>query len=635
MKIKLLKSVLENFRDISETFEFGPGRNVFSGPNGCGKTTLVDAPVWCLTGKDSQGSAAFEIKTIRDGKRLEKTDHSVYCTYEVDGTVIEFGRVYRDKYVKKRGADKVKEGNETDYFVDGLKISKTKFNAKITETFRPHFWACSDIRHVAEMHWKERRALIMPMVSQIDKDAIIESIEGLKDFLVIKDADGKETGSRSIDEATHYADQRKAVANKKLSDLTAKIEERGEDTKESSLSLKDAKKAVTFAGAEVDKAQAAIDQFKSGDKTGRIEALRELNDQLIKAESDFNEKKSAAMKLQNDRLIEIKQIDRQLENHREDLQDHRDEKKNLAGKWKLKESERLQVFKSTAAAHPCVYYSESCPYHGQPVADDIKKEMEESFNLDKSKKLEVIVAEQQEFIDRAKEIKVEISRIEKIISDFEAKKKELESVEPDPILSTEFSAIHGDIETKISHVKAKINSEKQEPPQELIKALAEAKAKQTEAQLAEATAKANQGSETRIEDLKAEKQTFAEELDKIEKFQSLYQEFNRKMAEAVEKPLNELFAPVNFRMFKTLENGNIDEVCDVMDESGRPYNGALSNGERIQAGIAIVRVLQEFYNVDAPVFADNAEALTSPIALDCQVIELRASDEFEELTKEV
>lgn len=621
MKIKILKSVLENFRDISGTFTWGPDRNVMSGPNGSGKTTLYDSVEWCLKGKDSQGKADFEIKTIRDGQRLKKTDHSAFHTFDVDGTVIEFGRVFRDKYVKKRGADKVKDGNTTVYYVDGLDVSKTKFNAKISETFGPNFWACSDIRHVAEMHWKERRALVIPMVSGVDKSVIVEQVEGLKELC----------GKRTIEDAKTYADQRKGDVNKKLDALTAKIEERGEDTKESGLSLKDAKKAVTFAGAEVDKAQAAIDQFKSGDQSELVEELRKLNDQLLKAEADFQEKKAAAMKLQNDRLIEIKQIDRQLENQHEDLQDHRDEKKNLAGKWKLKESERLQVFESSAAAHPCVYYSEKCPYYGQPVADDIKKEKEESFNLEKSKKLEVIVAEQQQFIDRAKEIKVEIARIEKIISDFKEKKKELEGVVPDKISDADIIGL----QSKIKILKSEMESSKQEAPPELIKALEEAREKQKTAMEAEATAKANQGSETRIEDLKAEKQKFAEELDKIEKFQSLYQEFNRKMAEAVEKPLNELFAPVNFRMFKTLENGNIDPVCDVMDESGRPYNGALSNGERIQAGIAIVRTLQEFYNVDSCVWIDNSEALTSEIKLDCQTVELRASDEFEGLTKEV
>lgn len=191
MKIKLVKTVLENFREISGTFEFGPGRNVFSGPNGSGKTTLVDAPIWCLTGKDSLGKADFEIKTIKDGQRMLKADHSVYCTYDVDGTTIEFGRLFRDKFVKKRGADRVKEGNETDYFVDGLNISKSKFNAKISETFGPHFWECSDIHHVAEIHWKKRRDLLMKIAPQVNKEAILESVDGIEPFLTKKDDKNK------------------------------------------------------------------------------------------------------------------------------------------------------------------------------------------------------------------------------------------------------------------------------------------------------------------------------------------------------------------------------------------------------------------------------------------------------------
>jgi hypothetical protein len=620
MKIKLIKSVLENFRGISGTFEFGPGRNVFSGPNGSGKTTMYDSVEWCLRGKDSMGKTDFEIKTIKDGQRVQKTDHSTYHTFDVDGTQIEFGRVYRDKWVKKRGAEKVKSGNETDYFVDGLKISKTKFTAKISETFGPHFWECSDIKHVAEMHWKERRNLLMPMVSNVDQTEIIQSIPGFEKLL----------NNRSVEDAKTYADQRKKDVNKKLSDLDAKIEERGEDQPESGLSLKNAQKAVNFAGAAVDKAQQAIEDFKSGSES--VKELKRLNKELAKAQSDFQEKKNAAYDAENERKRKFRDIDDQLKNGRENLQDHRDEKKNLAGKWKLKESERVQVLNSSSAGHPCVYYNEKCPYHGQQVSDEIQKKLESDFNLEKSKKLEAIVAEQQHFIDRANEIKTEISRIESLISLYETEKKKLE--ESSLLVQEKPKEMIG-LAYKIDLLKKEIDSEQSEIPENLQKALDDAKAKHLEALQAEATAKASQGSQTRIEDLESEKKKFAGELERIEQFGLLHQEFNKKMAEAVEKPLNEMFHPVNFRMFKTLENGNIEEVCDVMDNRGNPYNGALSNGERIQAGIAIIRVMQEFYGVDAPVFCDNAEALTNPIALDCQVIELRASDEFEELTKEV
>lgn len=80
MEIKLNSLILENFKGISY-FELnvdGKNASVY-GTNASGKTTLADAYFWLLFGKDSNGAANFDIKTIG----TTGLDYSVTGTIEV------------------------------------------------------------------------------------------------------------------------------------------------------------------------------------------------------------------------------------------------------------------------------------------------------------------------------------------------------------------------------------------------------------------------------------------------------------------------------------------------------------------------------------------------------------------------
>ncbi|MBP7398205.1 MAG: AAA family ATPase [Chitinophagales bacterium] len=64
MKISLKKLSLLNFKGIRQrTIEFNDVTNIF-GKNEAGKTTLFDASLWVLFGKDSTDRKDFAIKTL-------------------------------------------------------------------------------------------------------------------------------------------------------------------------------------------------------------------------------------------------------------------------------------------------------------------------------------------------------------------------------------------------------------------------------------------------------------------------------------------------------------------------------------------------------------------------------------------
>ncbi|HSH24965.1 MAG TPA: ATP-binding protein, partial [Massilibacterium sp.] len=120
--IKLLNLKLTNFKGI-KSFELnanGEDMKVF-GENATGKTTIFDAFVWLLFGKDSQNSTQFEIKTLRDGKPIHKLNHEVEATLLVDGQELTLKKVYKEKWTKKRGSvTESFSGHTTDYYIDGV-----------------------------------------------------------------------------------------------------------------------------------------------------------------------------------------------------------------------------------------------------------------------------------------------------------------------------------------------------------------------------------------------------------------------------------------------------------------------------------------------------------------------------------
>lgn len=620
MNIVLQKTILSNFRNITETFDFNEGKSVFSGPNGCGKTTLFDASTWLHTGKDSAGHADFDLKTIKDGAKVSKINHSVFNQYKIDGEIFEFGRVFHEKWVKKRGVlEKVKDGNETDYYFGGLdtetatKINATAFKGRLLDAFGSQFQNVSDINHLATMPWKTRREILFPMVPSVDQAAIINSIDGLQDLLIIKDSEGKIKSTRTIEQAKAISDQRKKKIGSDLLEVNADIKANKKIVDSAGdLTISQAHSQLEDAEEKVKSAKKKIDDFNSGDQTGTIEELKKFNIDLLKAQSSFEQEKSDMLNIENKRKRRITSINQEIEEHDEDLVTRAQKRIGFIKEWQLIKALSVDSIDSIC---------QSC---GQELPDKKVQELKANFNNDKAEKLKANVEKGKQNSDEMKSLETSIGKLEE-------EKKQLESVEPDPILKQTGSNEVFQLKDKIEKLK---NQEPvKEIPEELTNALSDSNQNLRQAQETKAAIKAVSDAQNQVTKSKKKKGFLSSESDKIEKFLSLYETFNQSVADAVEGPLNSMFQNVNFRMFDTLENGNIVPCCDVTDKENRPYDGALSNGEKIQAGLDIVRTLQKHFNIEAPVWIDNSESVTGEIQLDCQFIELRAANTNKFLTK--
>ena len=126
MNIRINRLELHNFKGIREAHFIFLGENArIEGENGAGKSTVFDAFVWLLFGKDHQGQdwTNFDLKTINPETRepYHGLDHWVEAELTIDGVKRTLRRLVNENWVKPRGeTEKVLKGHNQQFFVDGV-----------------------------------------------------------------------------------------------------------------------------------------------------------------------------------------------------------------------------------------------------------------------------------------------------------------------------------------------------------------------------------------------------------------------------------------------------------------------------------------------------------------------------------
>ena len=142
-----------------------------------------------------------------------------------------------------------------------------------------------------------------------------------------------------------------------------------------------------------------------------------------------------------------------------------------------------------------------------------------------------------------------------------------------------------------------------------------------------------EANQRRIAELEAQQQELAEEYEKLEHQTYLIEEFVRTKVDMLNERINSKFKYARFKLFDTQINGGLQEVCETTFE-GVPYGSGLNNAAKINVGLDIINTLSEFYGISAPIFIDNAEAVTKFIDTNSQIVSLVVSEKDKQLRVE-
>lgn len=633
--MKLTKLELLNFKGLKSFAININGDVVIRGDNATGKTTVFDSVCWLLFGKDSLDRADFEIKTLDGGKPIHKVNHEVTGTFTLDeGGTVELKRVYREKYSSPRGGDVTLTGHTTDYFVDGVpkkeKEYKELVNTLIDESI---FKLITNPLYFNETYsWQNRRKLLLEMCGDIDDISVINSRDDLRRLAELLEG-------RTVDDHRKVVAAKKTAINKELDMIPIRIDEavrnKPETVSDKAKLIRDIQ--TLDAGIdEIEKQKAIIQNgFSFTEKESKIRDIkRQLEAQRSKVLSDYHKQKQHLRGEYEASLTKLKIV----EVDRDRCADRRDE----LNKEIERESKRIVTLQSEFDTFNAQQFNkESCPTCGQALPADKQAVLEAEFNTNKSKKLE----EWKGLIESAVKLKenyeeqqeIMVSKIDNLTTEaskysdaYNVKFKEYEAysepnVEDDPV--------YADLKAQLFLLE--IDNEPGTEGEELAKLdeeLSFMKSKKAGLETELNKFKLIDDINHRIIELENQQQKLVAEKNALDEASFLMDEFIKAKVNMLEENINSRFKLARFKMFNVMLNGNVEECCETTYK-GVPYR-SMNNAARINVGLDIINALTSYYKVNAPVFIDNAEAVTDFITVNSQTIKLIVDESKPQLTVE-
>ena len=216
----LKEMTLINFKGIrAKTFKFTDGINVIRGKNATGKTTILDAFLWCLFGKDSQDRKDFEIKTYdKDNIVIPQLDHEGEIVLFTDRDV-RLKRCFKEIWTQKRGSQDIEfTGHETVYFWNDVPLKMSDYNTKISELVNEWiFKSLTNTAYFHSLHWEKRREIIFSLAGKIeDKELLNDNLKGVDAIL--------NEGKTLAEAKAEIGAKRKKIKNE-LNDIPSRIDE--------------------------------------------------------------------------------------------------------------------------------------------------------------------------------------------------------------------------------------------------------------------------------------------------------------------------------------------------------------------------------------------------------------------------
>jgi hypothetical protein len=133
---------------------------------------------------------------------------------------------------------------------------------------------------------------------------------------------------------------------------------------------------------------------------------------------------------------------------------------------------------------------------------------------------------------------------------------------------------------------------------------------------------------TEVKRLEDEGAQIAQQIADVEQQEFTLADFTRARVEEADRRINGMFELVRFQLYDRTNDGNEFEACIPTNRTGVPVS-VTNTAERINIGLDIIRTLSRFYNVTAPIFIDNSEAVNNFIDTDAQMIHLVVTKEKE------
>ena len=633
---------------------------------------------------EGNSDSKFGIKTNdAEGNFIPDLEHEVTGLFDVvdtetgEASSVELRRVYVEEWKTPKGStERTLSGHHTDYFFNGVPLKKAEYDAKVAAIIPEDlFKVITDPYYFLTLHWKAQREYLLTMAGKInDADvaatreefaALLHRVTGKtmeeykKEISVRrgrieaqldKIPTRKDEATRNTPVAPDYAalESEKAQIQEDLANIDAAATSEAEANR---VAYEQAAKIQAEINTKRDAQAKALQDAKEAARAAAYETNRVADEaarDLAQIQRDEESENKYYSREKSVITASIATAKRRKEGYEAQVAD-------LRKRWEAVNNEQFQEQQAPTAG-PLI-----CPVFGHQCADpgaanrhqcDAAAALE-SFRKNQDTARAAFIANQTARLDKMDAEGQELNRLI-AAQDAEIKRLEAEAV----ALDTKHNAAVQDYATKKATynntiaANPRVSTDPQIDPQTLptwvalqkeIDQLNARRAAVTapttqdaaaERQLSRATLRALlseidqklglratiKAAEARIVELDKEAATLAQEKAALQTEEALIDDFVRCRMEEVERRVNGLFDGVEFRMYKTLVNGEKEPDC-VAYIGGVRYQDKNHAGQ-INAGLAVINALCAFHGVTAPIIVDNAESVNDFIPVKSQLVRL-------------
>ena len=620
-QVTIKKIMLENWRAQNRVVEFGQ-TNEIRGRNKEGKSSIMNAFLWLVTGYDEMDRSNYQIfdNTVEQTYDNAKPA-SVEAVLDIDGYEYTFKKTAKQGWSRPRGKSEYERKGTDDYtfYTDGIEVSATQYKSQIESLLAPidKLKIMLNLRYFLMLDWKDMRKQLEAMVGEI------ESSDFKGDYSVIF----QDLIKYSPDQLKSLYKQQKSKIEDNIKGLPKAIE-----TLQSNLpdlkEVDEARKAIDEAKqkiADIDEKIVGAGDFAKPYIEKRNAELAEIS----KLQEEYNKAQIVYLSNFNEEVEKIQKEIRDVDSYNADI-DKANKKSESEKENAKKELERMndllaglqkrheELTEQNKECKSRVFTGEKCAYCGQELPEDKLEEARKRFNEQKDKDHAYIVEQgksNKDYLERTlKCIENLKTEIEKPLEVREKKSKE------------ELEAKLGDIRAsfipydKTTEGKAKMSviEEKRAnltviPKQDNEELLNMKRGLLDEIETNSKKLGLKDEYDKQVEKIKNMQEQLREnsiEKAKLEGKLAKVKEYEEEKARIVSDRVNGKFEYVQIEMSETNKSGDIVPACVVKDNKG--VNALVTNNaSKVLCGIDIALAFQKFYGIKLPVFIDNAESINS------------------------
>ena len=617
-EVQIKKLSIENWRAQNKSIEFLGNITEIKGRNESGKSSVMNAFLWLLTGYDEEDRLNYNLFDNTVTQTYENAvPASVEAVLEVNRNEYTFKKTAKQGWSRPRGKSEYERKGTDDYsfFIDGIEVSATQYKSQIESLLAPidKLKIMLNLRYFLMLDWKEMRKQLEAMVGEIEssdfkgdysiilQDLIKYTPDELKSLYKAKMKPMKasidsipvtiETMQTNLPDLTEVEEARKAIdeAKQQIADIDEKIVGAGD-----------------FAKPYIDRRNAELAEISK--------LQEEYNKEQTVYLSNFNEEVEKIQKEIRDVDSYNADIDKANKKAESDKENAKKELKNMTDLLSGLQKRHEELTEQNKECKARVFTGEKCAYCGQELPEDKLEEARKRFNEQKEKDHEYIVSQgksNKEYLERTlKCIENLKSEIEKPLEVREKKsKEELEAKLGDIRASfvqynktTEGAAKLSVIEEK----RANITVIPQQDNEALLNMkrglLDEIEINSKKLGLKDEYDKQVE----KIKGLQEELKNNSVELAKLEGKLAKVKEYEEEKAKIISDRVNGKFEYVQIEMSETNKSGDIVPACVIKDNKG--VNALVTNNaSRVLCGIDIAIAFQNFYGLSLPLFIDDYE----------------------------